>query len=147
MNGLTTVLLSRAFRTYLTLAYPHGCVPPSKRPYLEVQPDQLLESLLAPPVCQALPAANGGIRGYAFRLGSVAFPHVKVQVIDCGRGTCVFGVDTHDMMNLPPNHPDSARWAQLQVANRRLKQQVESAWEAEGLVTFNRLLRDGLDSA
>jgi hypothetical protein len=30
---------------------------------------------------------------------------------------------------------------ELQTANRRLKEQIESAWEEAGLLTFNGLLR------
>jgi hypothetical protein len=29
----------------------------------------------------------------------------------------------------------------LQVANRKLKEQIERAWEAAGIMTFNGLLR------
>ncbi|HEV3257091.1 MAG TPA: hypothetical protein VG013_09450 [Gemmataceae bacterium] len=145
MPGLTTALLSQALRIYFALAYPGGTAPPSKQPYADVSPDQPLGPLLAPPVCQPVPAAAGGVRGYAFRLGCCTFPHLKIEVVDCGNGLCVFGVDTHDAMCLPPEHPDAPRWAELQAANARLKEAIETAWEAAGLLTFHRLLRDELD--
>jgi hypothetical protein len=69
---------------------------------------------------------------------------MKLRVIDCGQATFIFDVDTHDAMSLDPTHPDAARWSQLQAANRELKQQIEHAWEGEGLKTFHTLLRDGL---
>jgi hypothetical protein len=144
MTGLTTALLGKACRIFLALAYPEGCLAPAKQAYFNVRPDQPLEPLLAPPLCQVLPAPQGGVRGYAFRLGCGTFPHMKLRVVDCG-GNLVFAVDTHDAMSLAPSHPDAGRWAEMQVANRRLKQEIERAWEQEGLKTFNELLRDGLE--
>ncbi|MBV9124339.1 MAG: hypothetical protein JO112_13350 [Planctomycetes bacterium] len=144
MKGLTTELLGRACRTYFSLAFPDGNIPPAKVAFLELQTGQPLESLLGPPVCQILTNPDGGNRGYAFRLGSAWFPHIKLEAIECGEGIWVFMVDTHDALILDPSHPDAPRWSQLQAANRRLKEQVEKAWEAEGLKTFNGLLRESL---
>jgi hypothetical protein len=142
MKGLTTAHLGRACRIFLQLTYPEGehTIPLPRRAFLALAPDQPLEALLVPPWCQVLPAAGGGVRGYAFRLGSAAYPHLKLQVVSQGDG-CIFSVDTHDTVLLEPGHPDAARWAQLQVANRKLKEQIERAWEAAGLMTFNGLLR------
>jgi hypothetical protein len=148
MKGLTPALLGQACRIFLTRAYPGGesAVPPGKRPFWDIAPDQPLEPLLAPPVCQPVPAAGGGIRGYAFRLGSCHFPHVKLRVVaEESSGECIFGVDTHDAVRVDPNHPDAARWAELQAANRRLKEEIEHAWSAVGLTTFNDLLRRELE--
>ena len=57
-------------------------------------------------------------------LGSVGFPHLKLQVTNHQRGgeVCVFSVDTHDAFprvgNIPAaEHPDYAAWTQLQKAN------------------------------
>ena len=47
-------------------------------------------------------------------------------------------------VHLDANHPDAACWKKLQTANRQLKEQIEHAWEAEGLLTFNGLLRQEL---
>lgn len=144
MEGLTTDLLVRACRIFLSLAYPDGAVPPARRVYGEADPNGPLEPLLAPPVRQPLPPAEGRARGYALRLGCAWYPNVKLQVADCGTGICVFGVDTHDAVQLTAHHPDAERLAKLQAANRRLKEQIELAWEAAGLKTFHALLRDGL---
>jgi hypothetical protein len=143
MKGLTGALLDQACRTFLCLAYPDGppTVPPPKQPFLHINPDAPLEPLLAPPVCQALPAPGGGVRGYSFRLGCAHYPHLKLQVVTTDDGSLVFTVDTHDAVQLQPDHPDLGRWRQLQAANRELKTRVERAWEAEGLLTFNGLLR------
>ena len=144
MRGLTATLLGKACRIFLALAYADGQVPAAKRPYAEIQSDQVLEPLLTPPVCQPLPAVAGVSRGYAFRLGCSWFPHLKLQVVDCGTIPCVFAVDTHDAMKLEGDHPEAERWSQLQESNRSLKLRIERAWEQEGLMTFNELLRQGL---
>jgi hypothetical protein len=145
MQGLTADLLSQACRTFLALAYAQGNVPGSKRIYLEVNPSPPLHRFLAPPVCQSLVGPEGQSRGYSIRLGCSWFPHVKLQVIECGAGSCVFSVDTHDAMEIAADHPDALGVAALQGANRHLKQKIERAWEAEGLRTFHSVLRDGLD--
>lgn len=143
-EGLTTDLLSRACRTYLARAYPDGRLPPGKQAFLRMGPGEALEPWLTPPVCQAVPTPDGAGRGWAFRLGCAWYPHLKLQAVYCGTGGWVFGVDTHDGIKLEPGHPDAERLAALQTANRRLKEEVERAWEAEGLVTFQTLLRAGL---
>jgi hypothetical protein len=144
MHGLTTTLLGRASRTFLTLAYPGGpnAIPPPRRAFLDLSPDQPLEPLLVPPLCEILRTPQGGVRGYAFRLGSATYPHLKLQVVAHEQGdACIFIVDTHDAFHFGANHPDAAAWAKLQTANRQLKEQIERAWEAEGLLTFNGMLR------
>ena len=107
MNGLTAELLGQACRTFLDLAYPAGTVPAAKRPYYDLQPGQPLGPLLVPPVCQTLPAPDGGLRGYALRLGCATYPHLKLRVVHCEEFPCVFDVDTHDTVQLPPDHPDA----------------------------------------
>src|SRR6266542_2108135 len=108
MTGLTTALLQQACQVFFSLAYSPNpdSVPPKKRLYLNIPPEKPLSSLLppvAPPdICQAVPDPNGGVRGYAFRLGSSRFPHLKLQVVRCEQGPeCVFSVDTHDAVSLP----------------------------------------------
>jgi hypothetical protein len=143
MIHLTTALLGRACDIFVRHAYPNGEVPATKRAYVGISANQPLEPLLLPPVCQVLPAAGGVIRGYAFRLGSTIFPHLKLQIVECD-GRCVFSVDTHDAIRLDPTHPDAERWAKIQTANRALKERIESAWDEAGLLTFNGLLRQEL---
>jgi hypothetical protein len=155
MKSLTSDLLGRACRIFLMLAYPGGeeTIPVKRRIYLHVTSEQQLETLLPPApaasgIGQVLPAASGRSRGYSFRLGSVTFPHLKLQVIDYENGSAlVFSVDTHDAFQpgLTPDHPDAPMWRALQESNRRLKEKIEHAWEEAGLTTFHALLRDGLE--
>lgn len=147
MRSLPTASLCQAFRTFLRLAYPDGeeSIPAPRRQFLRFTPDHSPESWLAPPLCQVLPGIDGRGQGYSIRLGSARYPHLKLQITDCGeQDRWVFSVDTHDAMKLEPSHPDALGWAALQAANRQLKEAIERAWEAEGLLTFNALLRRGL---
>ena len=65
MTDLPVPLLSQACRIFLGLSYPGGtdAIPSTKRPYLDIAPDQALAPLLAPPVCQALPASAAPVPG------------------------------------------------------------------------------------
>lgn len=144
MCGLTATLLGQASRTFLTLAYPAGpsTIPPARRVFLDLAPEQPLEPLLVPPLCEVLRTPQRQPRGYAIRLGSASYPHLKLQVISQDNGASwIFAVDTHDALQLDANHPDAASWRKLQTANRQLKEQIEQTWDAEGLLTFNGLLR------
>lgn len=148
MKGLSATLLGHACRVFLALAYPGGreTIPPAKKAFLHLEADQPLEPLLVPPLCEVLRTPVGNLRGYAFRLGSMTYPNVKLQVVGQDEGaTCIFTVDTHDTLHLDLGHPDAAAWSKLRVANRQLKEQIERAWEAAGLLTFNGMLRRELE--
>ena len=158
MAPLTTAVVARACRTFMALAYPGGpaTIPEWKRVYFDLPLDRPVSDFLPP-----APAAQGivhavqnphGACGWAFRLGSARFPHLKLklQLLDHkGAAMCVFMVDTHDAFSKdnpqpPADHPDAAAWLDLQRANRQLKEGIERALEAEGLVTFHGLLRSAL---
>ncbi len=147
--GLTTGLLSQACQTFLELAYPEGekTIPPKRRLFFAIAVDLPLSCLLAhQETCEPLHTPEGRLRGYAFRLGSAHFPHLKLQVIDQGPQVgWVFAVDTHDTLRCTLLPEEANAWAQLQAENRRLKECIERAWEEQGLLTFNALLRRGLE--
>src|SRR5438034_11721833 len=100
MPALTSALLGRACRIFMTLSYPEGeaTVPPPRRCYLHIPGEQPLDCVLAPPICQIIPNSAQGT-GYTLRLGSATYPNLKMKVVDCDRqGTWVFDVETHDHM-------------------------------------------------
>jgi hypothetical protein len=151
--------LRQACRIFMELAYPGGpaTMPPGRRIYSDLPADRPVSDFLPPAadalaVCQAFGGAGTGALGYSFRLGSAHFPHLKlkVQLLDCtDAASWVYMVDTHDAFSRdsaepPPSHPDAAGWTALQAANRELKEKIERAFEAAGLLTFNSLLRGGL---
>jgi hypothetical protein len=151
MHGLTTELFKQACRTFLDLAYPGGeiTIPPKRRLFCAIPADQALAPYLEMrETCEKLLTPEGNLRGYAFRLGSARFPHLKMQVIDQGPDTgCVFAVDTHDVLRCALSGDEGQEWAELQAENRRLKERIETAWEKQGLLTFNALLRRGLNKS
>lgn len=150
MFDLPTDLFSRACRLYLEEAYPDGpaSLTPSLRAYWEIPVDADVEDYLAPSsktraFCQVL---SGTHPGYQLRLGCAAYPYLKMTIQGMpseGQNCWLFGVDTHDSWH-HPEHPDRAKWIALQSANRSLKARIETAWEAAGLLTQNRLLREEL---
>lgn len=156
MIGLTTDLLGRACRIFLTLAYPGGeaTIPEKRRVYLRLADDAPVSTYLPPAeaaqgIGQAVKNAAGEVHGYTLRLGSAGFPHLKLKLTDYNQGTAVvFTVDTHDAFPrdlLAEGSPDQLAWAQLQQNNRQVKEAIERAWAAEGLWTFNTLLKVGLE--
>jgi hypothetical protein len=148
MGGLTTELLGRACRTFLTLAYPEGpaTIPANRRRFWTIDRDDAVEALLgAGGLSERLPAADGSTRGYTLRLGSARFPHIKLQVLLPGPAPeCVFAVDTHDVLRCTVSAAEAEAWQRLQADNRLLKQRIEQELEKDGLLTFNALLRRGL---
>jgi hypothetical protein len=162
MQGLTTDLVGSACRIFLALAYPDGedTIPQPRRVYLTLPPGQgLADFLAATPaaraLCQAVRDDRGHVQGQAIRLGSAAFPHLKLrvqQVCQVEPPVWVFSVDTHDAFSRdclrpPREHPEAAEWMRLQGVNQQLKERVERAWEEVGLYTFNRLLRSDLEQS
>lgn len=148
--ALTPSILGHACRIFLDAAYPRGphTIPAPKRVFLHIDSAAPLDNVLQAcgHLCQRLRG------GYAFRIGSETYPHVKlkVELVEAdGAGAWIFSVDTHDAFSQhderpPPDHPDEVAWMALQAANRVLKEQIEAAWEAAGLSTLNSLLRKSL---
>ena len=151
MPLLSTQLFARACRIFLESAYPDGAssIPAQKLVYGQMPDDAAVADYLTPApralgVCQKL-----GDDWYTFRLGSARYPNLKLKVqcvADGGVCHCVFAVDTHDAYSAehaqpPPGHPDAAAWLELQAANRALKEKIETAWDAAGILTHAGLLR------
>jgi hypothetical protein len=158
MQGLTTDVLARACHAFMSLAYPGGpdTIPEERKTYYDLPRDRPVEDFLrdlpeAKRLCQSLTAEGGGCRGYALRLGSAHFPHLKLklQLIDYDHSTIwVFMVDTHDKaLSVSSDHPDFQGIQALKAANLKLKERIEKALEREGLMTFPGLLRNDLEKS
>ncbi|MBI3411280.1 MAG: hypothetical protein HY040_23340 [Planctomycetes bacterium] len=143
----------------MDLAYPQGpaTIIPNRLPYYDLPADKPLTEILPPApladgIVQTIASEDQAVQGYAFRLGSATFPHLKLraqQMDHCGQATWVFMVDTHDAFSKdnpvpPPEHPDCPRWLALQNANRHLKERIEAAWAEHDLATVNSILREDL---
>ena len=153
-ESFSVVELAQACRIFMDLAYPEGAstIPDSKRGYYEIGADHPLDELLPPGktalgVCQQMPRRPGAALGYAFRLGSAAYPHLKlcVQPIPYhDRAVWVYSVDTHDggpqLAKLIAGD-DAKAWRAIVDQNRELKRKIESALSAAGFLTPNNLLQ------
>ena len=84
---------------------------------------------------------------FRLRLGNQAYPHMKVQWDASPDGSAyLFKCDTHDRHCCPPaTSPEYAGFLELMQANEAVARRVEAAWEAAGVATFKRYLRDDLD--
>jgi hypothetical protein len=156
MQELTTNLLAQACRIFMGHAYPEGvsAIPEKKRVYYDITAAQPVSAYLPPAacaqgICQESRSENGTLCGYAIRLGSSGFPHLKLrlQLVNLNNiPTWVFMVDTHDAFSKdhmfpPPDHPDAKSWLLMQKNNRILKEKIETAFEQDGLATANSILR------
>src|SRR5437867_1368774 len=88
MQSVTTPLLARACHAFLTLAYPQGLasIPEKRRVYYQLPLDRPVSDFLPPAaaaegIVQGMAApGGGGLRGWAFRLGSAHYPHLKLKL-------------------------------------------------------------------
>ncbi len=84
---------------------------------------------------------------YSLRLGNRSYPHMKVVIDRAPDGqTYLLRADTHDAHIQPkPGSRDYAAFQELSRINHALAEQIESAWEAAGLPTFKKFLREDLE--
>ena len=83
---------------------------------------------------------------FSLRLGNHFYPHMKLTIERSPDGVhTLFRVDTHDQhVQVKPDAPEAAAVAELTRRNQSLAQQIEAAWEENGLVTFKKYLREDL---
>ncbi len=137
----------------MDLAYPAGAdsIPIGKRPYYAITNDDPLADYLPPAkksvgVCHELSQKTGGLRGYAFRLGSAAYPHLKLRVQFMTfheREVRVYSVDTHDGFFDAAQHTaeEIEIWRGKVQNNQALKHDIESALILAGYLTPLQLLQ------
>jgi CheY-like chemotaxis protein len=89
---------------------------------------------------------SGGRRvcRYVLRLGNSRYPHMKLVLEESILNEeYAFCVDTHDNLSISADAPDYARWNAVRDHNRILAEEIEKAWEAEGVPTL-RDIKDRL---
>jgi hypothetical protein len=84
---------------------------------------------------------------YALRLGNRHYPHMKLVIDRAPDGrSYLLRADTHDAHCQPrPGSRESAAFAELARQNRAVAEAIEARWEAVGLPTFKKFLRDDLE--
>ena len=83
---------------------------------------------------------------FSLRLGNRFYPHMKLVIERSPDGIhALFRADTHDRHVQPkPGSAEAAAFAELARKNQELAQQIEGAWDDNGLATFKRYLMDDL---
>jgi hypothetical protein len=143
LQPLSSGLLARAVKLFLSFAYRGGEVPASKEVFLRWSEEDALADCLSQKGVErpkeSSPASN--VR-YAIRLGNAWYPHMKLLIaIMEPSGEVLFSVDTHDRLEVPPGSPDEAGVKELQSRNRDLAREIEVAWDEGGIPTQAGLLR------
>ena len=143
MSALSTDLLRRAFALFIEHAYATSPVPENRRQFVDIDPEQTVESLLQGKGVEKLPAGDVGAgTRYALRIGNSWYPNMKMIVSGVGAGeTVIFSVDTHDRFDLPANSPEAEAIRELQNKNIALARAIEAAWEKADIPTQAGLLR------
>jgi hypothetical protein len=149
LRGLRLDLLRRAAEIYLERAYPTGVIPEPVRRRLAWREDCPADEVLScPPFERAGKAPGRPASIYALRLGNHRYPHMKLQIQpwpnDAG---FMLSVNTHDQVGgLSLSAADAQAFRDLQAENQELKEAIEQGWDAAGLPTFLRYLRDYIES-
>ena len=144
LGGLRRDLLHTAVEAYLKIAYPSGSIPEAVKRRL-VWPEGLRtkDVLTRPPFERTgtMPGNQSPI--YALRLGNHRYPHMKLQIQPwANEAGFMVSVNTHDQVAGIDLATDADAFRELRRENQRIKELIEQHWDAAGLPTFLRYLRD-----
>lgn len=137
-------ILWQAIETYLIVAYAGKGAPSAVRGRLETLRATPLETLYDAAVFERTPPEHP--TRLALRLGCKFYPHMKLAIERAPDGhTSLLRADTHDRhIQVKPDSPDYAAFAQLLHNNQVLAAEIELAWEHKCLPTFKHFLREDL---
>lgn len=144
VDAMQIDVLRRAVDVYLKVAYPSGSLPePTRRRSTWDDGLSPRDLFMKPPFERAGRAPGGGSPIFALRLGNQRYPHMKLQFQPWNNPEgLMLSVNTHDQIaGLDLGVADVEAFKRLQAENQQLKEEVELAWEAEGLPTFLQFLR------
>jgi len=142
---ITSELLAQAVTIYLPVAYPGGgwsqvvgerARLPAGRRGAELLADERFERV--PPQAPLEQAAR-----FNLRLGNAVYPNMKLGLDRVSQtDEFVLVVDTHDkLLASAIQEGEREKYRALLEHNRRVQEEVERAWTAAGLPTFERYLR------
>ena len=88
------------------------------------------------------------VRSFALRIGNEIYPNMKLRISRTPNGgEWVFHVDAHDaMLRAPAGSPDAAALEDLKAHNAAITRAIHADWEAAGLLTERRYLRNAIDA-
>jgi CheY-like chemotaxis protein len=146
---LTPKIIRTALQTYLLEAYPKGVPERVRIPtavWTAENTDEMLGAFTKERVARDRDATSEKsldelLKKYVLRLGNERYPFMKFLVHESYlEGEFVFGVDTHDNMDIRPHFPDYEEWQKLRKYNDDLRARIESKWQKEHLDTSARLI-------
>jgi hypothetical protein len=128
----------------MQIAYPSHNPPENVLCRLDWPVTDDLRAILAGPHFERGIVSGTKSPVFSLRLGNVSYPHMKLQLQPWPTSVgYMLSVNTHDQVaGLDPESPDAASLRALQVENQLMKVAIENAWDAAGLPTFLRYLRD-----
>ncbi|MCZ7649094.1 MAG: hypothetical protein M5U26_28210 [Planctomycetota bacterium] len=152
MQEISGELLNRAIALYLEHAYRGH--PERARNVPQFKPAETLAEVLqrehpfedltggtpSTLAAEPVPVSGSAPRVYALRLGNLAYPHMKLALVEAYfADEFVFAVDRHDTFHFEPNVPGYAAWCELKEINRLIKEAVEDAWHKSGVPTLRSM--------
>lgn len=148
LNQVTSKLLRQAIELYLDRAYPDGAPSEAVRQRAQLPEGRAGADLLSDPRWERVPGAADAEAAARFnlRLGNNRYPHMKLGVDRVsGSDQFVLVVDTHDKhFAQMVQAGEQAEYRELLEHNARVQHEIERAWTAAGLPTFERFLRSRL---
>ncbi len=142
LEALLPETVAAAIALYQEVAY--GAQPRARRaPDLAVLRGKDLEGVLSMFQKERVePEPGKPCLRYSLRLGNRNYPFMKLVLQEhLVAGEFYFAVDTHDQMEIKPGFPDYEAWMAVRRFNRDLKQQIEAAFDRNGLDTAACLRR------
>ena len=150
LNSLpTAAALRQAVALFVSAAFPDG--PPATAGRFSPPADVDMSQWLMSDVTERAPDADTPlveVRSFALRIGNAIYPNMKLRISRVPNGNgFVFHVDAHDaMLKAPAGSPDAACLEELKAHNAIISRAIHAAWEAAGLLTERRYLRNAIDA-
>lgn len=143
LEDISAETVRRAVSIYLRVAFPDEAV--SRAPTPDLAGGAGATDLLPRFSDESERSGGRTIHRYVLRLGNSRYPHMKLALEESIlNDEYVFGVDSHDDLNVSPEAPDYARWNALRRHNRLVAEEIEKEWREAGIPTL-RTLQDLLD--
>lgn len=137
LDEIRPEMLVNALAVYAQIAYPDGA-PAGRIPDLTAA--KTPQEALAQFQNESGRDMEKKLHRYSLRLGNHRYPFMKLVLQEVLiEGQYFLTVDTHDEMEVKPSFPDYEAWKALKLFNAKLKNAIESRWEAEKLPTYATL--------
>lgn len=139
LDEMTPAHVRRAVDIYVRHAFPPGMGGTPRMTSADLAGAATMEELFER--MDRLRATDvEGCRRYSLQVGNHRYPFMKLVLEEyLVTGEYFFTADTHDNLEVRPEHPDYPAWQQLKDHNRTLKAEIECAWRVAGLPTLDDL--------